>query len=458
MGWPFRLRGVRSGCNLASPPGNLADTVGSLVRLGAASAEEAMPDFAEPAICRFNDFLLDKREGLFRLDLDGGKTPIQIGSRALQILCLLVDRRGDIVPQRDIMDVVWPNVAVEPNNLTVQIAALRRVLDTDRGQGSCIQNIPSRGYRFVPPVGPLPGSRTKSTPTEDDLAPSSVAETADASDTLPKQADAPPAAQGLQGPTMRPPARPWRWPLGWVAVSCLAVAALTIAAIWYLPRTSSSQIGQTATPAPPSAAATERPRLSLVVLPFERLGDDVSDHAVDTIIDDLITELSRYAGLRLTARSSAFTYKGKPIDIRGVGRDLGVRYALEGSARRYSAVLTINVQLVSTETGEQLWAEQLAIGDADAAGATDITVRLIGFLVQRRVFEIESARSLRERPDNADATDALIRAYALYNAPPSPQKHNQLLALYERAVALNPSSAAALGGLADTLLDTLPAV
>jgi tetratricopeptide (TPR) repeat protein len=194
-----------------------------------------------------------------------------------------------------------------------------------------------------------------------------------------------------------------------------------------------------------------------VVLPFEKFGDDVSDHAVNAIVDDLITELSRYAGLRLTARSSAFTYKGKPIDIKGVGQDLGVRYALEGSARRHDAALAINVQLVSTETGEQFWAEQLASGGADGADAVNI-VRLMGFLVQRRVFEIESARSLRERPDNPDATDALIRAYALYNMPPSPLKHDQLLGLYERAVALDPTSAAALGGLAETLLDSLPAV
>ena len=213
---------------------------------------------------------------------------------------------------------------------------------------------------------------------------------------------------------------------------------------------------QRAAPTPPIVTPPERLRLSLVVLPFEKLGDDVSDHTVDAIVHDLITELSRYAGLRLTARSSAFSYRGKPVDIKGVGRDLGVRYALEGSARRHNATLAANVQLVSTETGEQLWAEQFAIGSADGAVAVDSTVRLIGFLVQRRVFEIESARSLRERPDNPDATDALIRAYALSTGmPPSPQKHEQQLALYERAVALNPSSAAALGGLAETLLDTL---
>jgi len=246
-----------------------------------------MPDLAEPATCRFNDFLLDKREGLFRLHPDGGKTPVQVGSRALRILCLLADRRGETVSQREIMDTVWPNISVEPNNLTVQISALRRALDADRGQGSCIQNVPGRGYRFVPTVTetdrPL-GDQAANTQTKAILAPDCVAGTADAFDTLAGQPEPLPAQE---------PAVPHRTLRGrsiaWAVASCLAVAVLAAAAIWYEGRTPLSQPGQIATHAPPIVAPTERPRLSLVVLPFERLGDDVSDHAVDAIVDDLIT-------------------------------------------------------------------------------------------------------------------------------------------------------------------------
>src|SRR3954452_15724435 len=116
-----------------------------------------MPDRAEPALCQFDRFLLDKQSGmLFRLHPDGRhKTPVQLGFRAVQILCLLVDRRGELVSHDEIMDAVWPNVAVQPSNLNVQVAALRRVMDAERGQGcSCIQNVPGRGYRFVPTVTP----------------------------------------------------------------------------------------------------------------------------------------------------------------------------------------------------------------------------------------------------------------------------------------------------------------
>ena len=225
-----------------------------------------MPDLAEPAICRFNDFLLDKREGLFRLHPDGRKTPVQIGSRALRILCLLADRRGEIVSQREIMDAVWPNVSVEPNNLTVQISALRRALDADRGQGSCIQNVPGRGYRFVPTVTEIDrplGDQAANSQTKATLAPDGVAGTADAFDTLlPGQSEPPPA---VQQPAVRLHHRPRARRIAWAAASCLVVATLVAAAIWYANHTPSSKIGQTATlaaPAPLIVAPAERPSLS----------------------------------------------------------------------------------------------------------------------------------------------------------------------------------------------------
>jgi DNA-binding winged helix-turn-helix (wHTH) protein len=129
-----------------------------------------MPDLAKPVVYRFDDFLLDRRaRTLFRLHPDGHTTAVQIGSRGFQILSLLVDHRGAVISRREIMDTVWPNVAVEQNNLTVQLSALRRVLDADRGQDRCIQNIAGRGYRFVPKVTEAdpPSISAVECPTED---------------------------------------------------------------------------------------------------------------------------------------------------------------------------------------------------------------------------------------------------------------------------------------------------
>jgi DNA-binding winged helix-turn-helix (wHTH) protein len=102
----------------------------------------------------FEDFRLDRRGGvLFRLDQGGVATPVALGSRALNLLGLLVDRKGELVSKDAIMEAVWPGRAVEEANLNVQISKLRHILDQNREHGSsCIQTIPGRGYRFIAPV------------------------------------------------------------------------------------------------------------------------------------------------------------------------------------------------------------------------------------------------------------------------------------------------------------------
>jgi TolB-like protein len=112
-----------------------------------------MDAFTEHLIYRFEDFLLD-REGraLHCLNTSGERRVVSLGSRAFEILCLLIDRRREFVSRREIIESVWPNALVEESNLTVQMAALRRVLDAGRARGSCIQTAPGRGYRFALPV------------------------------------------------------------------------------------------------------------------------------------------------------------------------------------------------------------------------------------------------------------------------------------------------------------------
>src|ERR1700759_2676180 len=107
-----------------------------------------MDALAVPPTCRFDDFLLD-RDGraLYRLNANGERTAGSIGSPAFEILLLLIDRRGEFVSRREITEAIWPNTVVEENNLTVQIAALRRVVDSGRTRGSCIQTVSGRGYR-----------------------------------------------------------------------------------------------------------------------------------------------------------------------------------------------------------------------------------------------------------------------------------------------------------------------
>jgi DNA-binding winged helix-turn-helix (wHTH) protein len=104
---------------------------------------------APSEIFLFEDFRLDRRGGLSRRDDTGAFVPVAIGSRALDILGVLIERAGEVVSKEEIIAAVWPETVVEDSNLTVQISALRRVLDRGRGNGSCIQTVAGRGYRFV---------------------------------------------------------------------------------------------------------------------------------------------------------------------------------------------------------------------------------------------------------------------------------------------------------------------
>src|SRR5437763_12177162 len=114
-----------------------------------------MEALASSEVFLFEEFRLDRRGGgLFRRDQNGTFAPAAIGSRALDILGVLIERAGEIVSKDEIIATVWPGTVVEDSNLTVQISALRRVLDSGRLNGRCIQTVPGRGYRFAAPVTP----------------------------------------------------------------------------------------------------------------------------------------------------------------------------------------------------------------------------------------------------------------------------------------------------------------
>ena len=111
-----------------------------------------MQGLAPSEIFLFEDFRLDRRGGLFRCNGAGKNEPVAVGSRALDILAVLIERAGEVVSKDEIVAAVWPETVVEDSNLTVQISALRRVLDRGQGNESCIQTVPGRGYRFLSPV------------------------------------------------------------------------------------------------------------------------------------------------------------------------------------------------------------------------------------------------------------------------------------------------------------------
>jgi adenylate cyclase len=248
----------------------------------------------------------------------------------------------------------------------------------------------------------------------------------------------------------------WRMALAGVAALLLAGGG---GAAWWLSRDISRPInsGQSASAFVPQDVGIARaPRLSLVVLPFENLtGDATQDYLVDGLTEDLTTDVADLPGLLVIARNSAFTYKGKAVDIRRVGEELGVRYVLEGSVRKVGAALRVNVHLVSAETGADLWGDRFDVEAGAGGPGQDEIVRRIALTMNVQLVDTESARGARERPANPDATDLLLHARSLFSLPPNPQRSVEELALLERAVQLDPASALALTTLAEILLTNL---
>jgi TolB-like protein len=196
------------------------------------------------------------------------------------------------------------------------------------------------------------------------------------------------------------------------------------------------------------------PRLSIVVLPFENLsGDKEQDYFADGITDDLTTDLSHLPDSFVISRGTAFTYKGKAIDAKQIGKDLGVRYLLEGSVRRLGDKVEVNAQLISAETGAHVWADRF---DGERSKLGDLQVEFVSRLANSLGVELvkaEALRAARERPKNPDAVDLSMRGWAEAFRPYSKSSNEAAIGLFERALAIDPQLVAAMVGLSLTLIN-----
>jgi TolB-like protein/class 3 adenylate cyclase/Tfp pilus assembly protein PilF len=211
---------------------------------------------------------------------------------------------------------------------------------------------------------------------------------------------------------------------------------------------STRPVGQTAHQAAPP--------LSIVVLPFASLsGDPEHEYFADGITDDLTADLSRIAGSFVIARNTAFTYKGKPTDIKQIGRDLGVRYVLEGSVRRVGDQVRINVQLIDAETGANLWAERFNTSRAELDQAQDeITSRLAHTLDRELV--VAAYRQIEQKAKiDPDARDVVMRGWAFWHRPTTVSAQKEARHAFEQALAMEPQSINAKVGLAATIAQTI---
>ena len=199
----------------------------------------------------------------------------------------------------------------------------------------------------------------------------------------------------------------------------------------------------------PLAERTAPPRLSIVVLPFANLGGNSGqDYFVDGVTESLTTDLSQMSGMLVIGRNTAFSYKGKPVDFKQVGRELNVRYVLEGSVQRSADRMRMNVQLIDAESGNHLWAERFDKPVADLFDMQDEIVARLANALNAQLIIAEARRA--ERALNPNSMDLYFQGMSWYNKGFSPENLSEARKLFERALGVDPGNVGAIVGIALT--------
>jgi TolB-like protein/class 3 adenylate cyclase len=218
-------------------------------------------------------------------------------------------------------------------------------------------------------------------------------------------------------------------------------------------------------PDAPTLALPDKP--SIAVLPFQNMsGDPEQEYFTDGVTEDIITELSRFHSLFVIARNSSFSYKGKSPDIRQVGRELGVRYVLEGSIRKASNRIRVTGQLIDTLTGSHIWAERYDRVLEDIFAVQEEVTQAIVAAIAPQIASTEQLKATRRRPDNLSAYEIALRAWALTGGGPGQGDadrtlRNRSIREAREALAIDPNSVLALHVIAsahgtDLYLETAP--
>jgi adenylate cyclase len=392
-----------------------------------------MQGLAPSDIFAFEDFRLDRRGGLFRCNGAGAFDPVAIGSRALDILGVLIERAGEVVSKDEIISAVWPGTVVEDSNLTVQISALRRALDKGRSNGSCIQTVAGRGYRFVLAVTrPAAGEQSSSRNCGPERA----------------WDDARGLVAPLRASSTRIMAPNRRRTIGAAIVAAVGVVLVAAVSAWWVwPTLRPPHTREMASP-PSMLQPFVAPRLSIVVLPFANLSNDPEQqYFADGVTEDVTTDLSRIANSFVISRNTAFTYRNKPVDTKQIGRELGVRYLLEGGVRRSGDQLRVTAQLIDAETDGHLWGERFDSATNELFALQDEITSRIAIALKFAMVSAEAARPTA----NPDALDYIFRARAAGSRPWTRDSLAEVIGLLERASALDPGSAEAQIALAAAL-------
>ena len=334
------------------------------------------------------------RVGDWRVDPAFGRisndaTEIKLEPRTMRLLVFLAERAGQLVTLEEMLESVWADVVVTPASAYQAIGQLRRQLGDTGDESRYIANVPRRGYSLIAPV----------------------------------------EKAGLETPATEMPRRSWRW----LALGLLVVAG---AAFWLLPSL-----------LPRSAPAPQAP--SIAVLPFVDMSQDRSQEAFcDGLTEELLISLSRVEQLKVVARTSAFSFRGRAEDVREIGRKLGVSHILEGSVRRTGDRVRITAQLVNSADGFHQWSDTFDRPFTDIIQVQGEIARAVVSALRIELSNDSTRDLVRGPPTRVAAYEAYLLGRH-YQHQRTPESLARAIEHYEAAIRLDSSYAPAYAGLAD---------
>jgi len=378
--------------------------------------------------------------GRFHLDREAhlllcGDEIIALEPKAVDVLLMLVEKRGELVARQELMTAVWPDTFVEDNNLSSNISVLRKQLGTTRDGGDYIQTVPKRGYRFVaavkqvecqPPVV-SPGPAVSPVPA--------VSSSPEVSSDVARAEVSTPSPE-IAGRAVRLP--------GLMLVASAGLLALALALVLAL----AYRLGWRGRP--PGVGAEARIG-AIAVLPLENLsGDPGQEYFADGMTEALTADLAQIGTLRVIARASVMQYKGTKQPLAQIAHQLNVEGLVSGAVVRSGHRVRVTAALIRPATGQQLWAKTYERSLGDILDLQNEVARAIAGEVQAKITTQEQMRLARSRPIDADAYDAYLKGRYYYNRF-TVDGFAKSIEYFEQAIRLAPDYASAYAGLADAL-------
>jgi TolB-like protein/DNA-binding winged helix-turn-helix (wHTH) protein len=369
--------------------------------------------------------------GRFRLlphrrELRADGVAVELGSRAFDVLMVLVEARGALVTKDEILSRVWPDTVVEENNLAVQISTLRKVLGEDRDS---IRTVSGRGYRFVAEIRTSPAEAAQSTPSSN--LPTTVSgligrepEHEETSDIVAGVVDTVDASS-----SSRRPSRRLDWRLFVSGLARLLVASF-------------SRVLHSRNQGSPKIR-------SIAVLPLESLSSDPSqDYFADGMTDELISALAQISALRVISRTSIMTYKRVRKLLPEIAHKLNVEAVVEGTVLRFGDRVRISAQLIEVPLERHIWAQSFEGDLRDTLVLQSSVARAIAEQIRVTVTEQEQAALQNSKPVNPVAYEACLKGRYFINKRTG-DGLKKAIEYFSQAIEKDPTYAAAYSGLAD---------